>query len=69
MVDGTPEGIAAVARLLQRHPAWARGLAAEGRSTAEEKGHARVMARAYEDLFLRLWREKFGLDPAVAVAP
>jgi glycosyltransferase involved in cell wall biosynthesis len=69
VVDGTAEGIATVARLLQGHPAWARGVAAEGRSTAEQLGHARVMARAYEDLFLRLWREKFGRGPAVAVAP
>jgi hypothetical protein len=69
VVDGSPDGIAAGALLLHRHPAWARGLAAEGRSTAEEWGHARAMARAYENLFLRLWREKFGQDPAVALAP
>jgi glycosyltransferase involved in cell wall biosynthesis len=68
IVDGSAEGIASVARLLQKHPLWARGLAAEGRSTAEELGHARVMARAYENLFLRLWREKFGHVPAMAVA-
>lgn len=69
VVDGSPEGIATAAALLDRHPAWARGLAAEGRATAEEQGHARVMARAYENLFLRLWRDKFGHDPALAVAP
>jgi UDP-glucose:(heptosyl)LPS alpha-1,3-glucosyltransferase len=69
VVDGSAEEIAAVATLLERHPSWARGLAAEGRATAELCGHARVMARAYENLFLRLWREKFGQDPALAVAP
>jgi glycosyltransferase involved in cell wall biosynthesis len=69
VVDGSAESIAAVAMLLHRHPAWARGLAAEGRATAEAYGHARTMARAYENLFLRLWREKFGRDPAMAVAP
>jgi glycosyltransferase involved in cell wall biosynthesis len=69
VVDGSADSIAAVARLLHRHPAWARGLSAEGRATAEERGHARTMAAAYENLFLRLWREKFGRDPTMAVAP
>jgi hypothetical protein len=68
VVEGTAEGIAAAAALLQRHPAWARGLAAEGRSTAEGQGHARVMAAAYERLLVRLWHEKFGPAPDAAVA-
>jgi hypothetical protein len=33
-------------------------LAAEGRTFALEHGHARTMARRYEELLLRLWREK-----------
>lgn len=58
VVPGTAESFAAAADLLHRHPAWAQGLAAEGRAFAEEYGHARTMARRYEELLLRLWREK-----------
>jgi glycosyltransferase involved in cell wall biosynthesis len=58
VVSGTPESIGEAAQLLRHHPAWARGLAAEGRATAERHCHALAMARAYEDLLLRLWREK-----------
>jgi glycosyltransferase involved in cell wall biosynthesis len=69
VVQGTAEEIANVARLLHRHPAWARGVAREGRSTAEASGHARVMARAYENLFLELWRAKFGRQPESVTVP
>jgi glycosyltransferase involved in cell wall biosynthesis len=55
--DGADSFVAA-ALLLYRRPDWARGLAAEGRAFALEHGHARSMARRYEDLLLRLWREK-----------
>ena len=55
--DG-PDSFAAAAQLLYRRPDWARGLAAEGRTFALEYGHAQVMARGYEELLLRLWREK-----------
>jgi glycosyltransferase involved in cell wall biosynthesis len=55
--DG-PDSFAAAAQLLYRRPEWARGLAAEGRAFALEHGHARTMARRYEELLLRLWREK-----------
>ena len=53
-----PDSFAAAARLLHSRPDWARGLAAEGRAFALEHGHARTMARHYEELLLRLWREK-----------
>ncbi len=55
--DGA-DSFAAAAQLLYRRPDWARGLAAEGRAFALEHGHARAMARRYEELLLRLWREK-----------
>jgi glycosyltransferase involved in cell wall biosynthesis len=59
LISGSPASLAHAVELLQRHPAWARGLAAEGRAFAQEHGHARLMARHYEDLLHRLWREKF----------
>jgi glycosyltransferase involved in cell wall biosynthesis len=60
VVDGTPESIRDAALLLRGNPAWARGLAAQGRADAEARGQARTMARAYEDLLLGLWNQKFG---------
>jgi len=60
VVAGTPESIQNAALLLRGNPAWARGLAAQGRVDAEARGHARTMARAYEDLLLGLWHQKFG---------
>jgi glycosyltransferase involved in cell wall biosynthesis len=59
LIGGSPASLAEAAELLYRHPAWARGLSAEGRAFAQEHGHARRMARDYEDLLHRLWREKF----------
>ncbi|MBI5759165.1 MAG: hypothetical protein HZA46_11670, partial [Planctomycetales bacterium] len=47
------------ARRLQRFPAWANGLAAEGKALADQHGHAWRMARDYERFFWRLWSEKF----------
>jgi glycosyltransferase involved in cell wall biosynthesis len=58
VVPGTPASIAEAADLLSRHRDWARGLAAEGRAYAEEHGLARTMARHYEELLVRLWRQK-----------
>lgn len=60
VVAGTPESIRDAALLLRGNPAWARGLAAQGRMDAEARGQARTMARAYENLLLRLWNQKFG---------
>ena len=58
IVDGSAEGIRAAARLLHRHPAWAAAVAAEGKAHAEVHGHARGMAVRYQELLVRLWREK-----------
>lgn len=66
VVSGDVESIREAIRLLQDHPDWARGLAAEALKLADERGHARRMARGYEDLVHRLWREK--RRPAAAPA-
>ena len=58
IVSGTPNSVRDAAELLQRHPAWARGLASEAKTVAEQQGHARLMARRYENLLLRLWEQK-----------
>jgi glycosyltransferase involved in cell wall biosynthesis len=63
IIDGTAESLREAAELLQRHPDWARGLAAEGRSFAVENGHARQMAARYEALLHRLWRAKHAPEP------
>jgi glycosyltransferase involved in cell wall biosynthesis len=59
LVDGSPMSFAAAVMQLARHPEWARGMAAEGKSYAEQNSHARRMALDYEELLQRLWREKF----------
>jgi glycosyltransferase involved in cell wall biosynthesis len=57
-VSGTVDSLCEAATLLERHPAWRRGLAAEARAFAQENGYAATMARRYEDLLLQLWQEK-----------
>jgi len=59
IVEGTAESVAGAARLLQEHPSWRRGLACEGQVYAEHTGHARRMAKEYENLLWRLWGEKY----------
>jgi glycosyltransferase involved in cell wall biosynthesis len=59
IVEGTAESVADAARLLHDHPSWRRGLAREGQVYAEQTGHARRMARDYENLLWRLWSEKY----------
>lgn len=59
-VSGTAASIRDAALLLRQYPQWALGLAAEAQRTADQQGHARRMAREYEDLIERLWREKQG---------
>jgi glycosyltransferase involved in cell wall biosynthesis len=59
LVSGDHPSLAAAVQLLHNHPAWARGIAAEGRAFAEEHGHARRMAREYENLLHKLWNDKF----------
>lgn len=67
VVDGEVDSVCRAARLLAEYPAWARGVAAEGRTFAEQHGHAWRMARQYEQLFERLWTEKFGRSPDEAM--
>jgi glycosyltransferase involved in cell wall biosynthesis len=58
VVSGTPDSVRDAALLLEKHPAWARGLATEAGNLADQIGHARDMARKYEDLLHRIWQEK-----------
>jgi glycosyltransferase involved in cell wall biosynthesis len=60
VVQGAPDSIAAGVERLAQHPAWARGVAAEGHRFALHHGHAARMTRDYEALFHRLWTAKFG---------
>jgi glycosyltransferase involved in cell wall biosynthesis len=69
VVDGGPDAVAAAARLLTAHPAWARGLAVEARVRAEGHGFARTMARRYEDLIESLWRQKTGAPGGAPARP
>jgi len=58
VVSGTVASIRDAILLLDHHPEWARGLAAEAKRTIDRQGHARRMARDYENLIHRLWRAK-----------
>src|SRR5207249_4664935 len=58
IVQPHPASIAEGVRRLAEHPAWARGVAAEGHRFAMQHGHAKRMARDYEALLARLWDEK-----------
>ena len=60
VVSGTPESVRDAALLLEKHPTWAGGMAAEGMKIADQVGHARQMARKYEHLIHKLWVAKFG---------
>jgi len=60
IVPGDPASISGAAELLDRHPRWARALGAEAKAYADEFGHARRMARQYENLMHSLWCTKFG---------
>jgi glycosyltransferase involved in cell wall biosynthesis len=52
--------IASAATLLAENPHWSGGLAAQGRATADQTGHASRVARDLEHLLTRLWVDKFG---------
>lgn len=58
IITGTAESLRRAAELIQGHPDWARGLAAEGHNFAVEHGHASQMAVRYENLLHRLWSDK-----------
>ena len=52
--------ISEAAALLAQNSHWSRGLAAQGRATADRTGHASRVARDLEQLLARLWQDKFG---------
>jgi glycosyltransferase involved in cell wall biosynthesis len=52
--------ISSAATLLAENPHWSRGLAAQGRATADRTGHVSRVARDLEQLITRLWIDKFG---------
>ena len=52
--------ISSAATLLAENPHWCRGLAAQGRATADRTGHSSRVARDLEQLITRLWIDKFG---------
>lgn len=54
IVGPQPRFVAAATALLDEHPQWARGIAAQGRDFAARHLHASRMARQYEDLLLSL---------------
>lgn len=58
VVEGEPESFAAAAALLRDRPDWARGLAAEARTTALERALARRMAARYEEVLAQLLAAK-----------
>ena len=58
LCDGSAAEIAVAVERLAAYPAWAAGLAQEGRRAAEAFGFANRMCREYEDLLARLWRER-----------
>jgi glycosyltransferase involved in cell wall biosynthesis len=60
IVDPDAACIARATSLLEQNPDWAASIARAGKNIAESFGFARQMACRYEDLFERLWREKFG---------
>ena len=58
LVDHHPDSIARAFRLLQEHPQWAQGVAGEGHQFANRHLHAARMAQEYEDLLVRLHRDR-----------
>jgi glycosyltransferase involved in cell wall biosynthesis len=60
VVSQDPGSISTAATLLAENPHWSRGLAAQGRATADRTGHASRVARDLEQLLARLWLDKFG---------
>jgi UDP-glucose:(heptosyl)LPS alpha-1,3-glucosyltransferase len=58
LAAGTPQAFRDAAQLLEQHPRWARAIGEEGRATAERCALGPAMARRYEELLDRLWREK-----------
>jgi glycosyltransferase involved in cell wall biosynthesis len=68
VIPGDAPSLCTAAELLHRYPAWARGLAAQGRAFAEQHGHASRMARDYQELLETLWAEKNGQNVGFSVS-
>lgn len=66
VVEPFAGSIRSAAELLQRHPHWAAGLAAEARAHADRHGHAAGMARRYEALIGTLWSSRDGVASSSA---
>jgi glycosyltransferase involved in cell wall biosynthesis len=58
VVDGSAASIRGAIESLQQHPDWRRGLASEGRASVMRHALGHQMARQYEQLLWRLWRQK-----------
>ncbi|MDP6443718.1 MAG: glycosyltransferase family 4 protein [Pirellulaceae bacterium] len=65
VVSGDCSSLIDAISLLEQHPTWAQSIANEGRAYAERNGHALRMARDYQELLTRLWREQHGSTMAV----
>ncbi len=59
VISQDPGSISRAATLLAENPHWSRGLAAQGRATANQTGHASRVARDLEQLLARVWLVKF----------
>ncbi len=70
VISQDPGSISSATTLLAENPHWSRGLAAQGRETADRTGHASRVARELERLLSRLWVEQVrerGHGPVTAV--
>jgi glycosyltransferase involved in cell wall biosynthesis len=59
VISQDSSSISSAVTLLAENSHWCRGLAAQGRATADRTGHASRAARDVEQLLTRLWLEKF----------
>jgi len=58
IIDGSIDSIRKALTMLSDHPDWAAAVGREAARFAHQRGHARRMAREYEALLHRLWRER-----------
>ncbi len=58
IVDGDADSLTEAVMLVRAHPTWARAMALEGQAFAQQRLHASRMAREYEALLTRLWRNR-----------
>ncbi len=69
IVEADPDHVAAALHDVAARPHWARGMAAEAAEQADLVGHASLMARRYEELFVRLCGNNAPHDPVGSTAP